>query len=208
MSLGPHAAAPRPSPGLALFDFDGTLTTADSFFHFLLKEHGVVELARFVPWALPKLLGWGLGVVDAKRAKEALAAGLYRGRSVESVEAMGEHFAHAHLPALLRPRAMERVAWHAARGHRVAVVTASFRYWIEPWARAQGLDLVATRLQERDGVLTGRFDGPNCNGHEKVRRVRERYDLRAYERIWAYGNTAGDRPMMATAHEAQFRPFE
>lgn len=195
-------------PGLALFDFDGTITTSDSFLHFLLREHGVLELSRFVPWALPKVVGWGLGLVEARVAKEALTAGLYRGRAVEAVEAMGEHFACVHLPALLRPRALQRLDWHAARGHEVAIVTASFRYWIEPWTRARGFHLVATRLQERGGLLTGRFDGLNCNGREKVRRVRESLDLRRYARIWAYGNTSGDRAMLAAADEAHYRPFE
>ena len=97
---------------------------------------------------------------------------------------------------MMRPRGLERVRWHQECGHRVVVVTASFRYWIEPWCAARGIELIATKLQEQQGVLTGRFDGINCNGAEKVRRVRAAYDLGVYSRIWAYGNSRGDRPML------------
>lgn len=202
--------APMSSPeheGLALFDFDGTLTQGDSFLHFLLRGFSARELLRLVPGAILPSLGWGVGLLEATPAKEAITQRLFRGLAAEALLGRGREFTEHHLPRLLRPRGLERVRWHQHRGHRVVVVTASFRYWIEPWCRDHGLDLVATKLEEVAGLLTGRFDGPNCNGEEKVRRVRAAYELGTYRRIWAYGNSSGDRPMLALAHEPAYRPF-
>lgn len=194
--------------GLALFDFDGTLTRGDSFLHFLLRGFSPRELLRLVPGAVVPSLGWGVGLVDAKAAKESISLRLFRGITVDELLARGTRFVHGHLPRMLRPRGLQRVQWHRERGHRVVVVTASFRYWIEPWCATEGIELIATQLEEQRGVLTGRFDGINCNGDEKVRRVRAAYDLGVYPRIWAYGNSRGDRPMLALAHEPAYRPFE
>jgi HAD superfamily hydrolase (TIGR01490 family) len=193
---------------LALFDFDGTITRSDSFLHFLLRAFSVRELATLVPGALWPIAGWGLGAVAAKPAKEAITMRLFRGRTVEELERRGRNFADAHMARLLRPAAIERIGWHRARGDTIVIVTASFRYWIEPWCARQNIALLATQLEERDGRLTGRFDGENCNGEEKVRRIRERYDLARYSRVFAYGNSKGDRPMLEIAHERAYRPFE
>jgi phosphoserine phosphatase len=57
------------------------------------------------------------------------------------------------------------------------------------------------------GVLTGQFDGHNCYGQEKVRRIQAALDLAHYEHIYAYGDSSGDKPMLALADEAFYKPF-
>jgi phosphoserine phosphatase len=44
-----------------------------------------------------------------------------------------------------------------------------------------------------------------CSGGEKVRRIRERYDLTQYPIIYAYGDTDEDREMLELAHEKYYR---
>ncbi|RYH27835.1 MAG: hypothetical protein EON54_23585, partial [Alcaligenaceae bacterium] len=55
-------------------------------------------------------------------------------------------------------------------------------------------------------VLTGELKTPNCHGEEKVRRLREWLEQRfgsasADVALHAYGDTAGDKPMLAMADE-------
>jgi phosphoserine phosphatase len=40
---------------------------------------------------------------------------------------------------------------------------------------------------------------------EKVRRIRERFDLAAFDHVYAYGDTVEDEPMLALAQERYFR---
>ena len=111
------------------------------------------------------------------------------------------------LSAILRPRGVERLEWHWRRGHEVAVVSASVDAWLAPWCEALGLTVMASALEYVDGRATGRLAGANCHGDEKVRRIRAHYCLDDFSRIHAYGDTSGDRPMLALADEAHWRPF-
>jgi phosphatidylglycerophosphatase C len=81
----------------------------------------------------------------------------------------------------------------------------------DAYVRAVGAELgadavVATRLEVgEDGRLTGRYDGRNCRGEQKAERlrawvgehVRPGGDGEPY--LWAYGNSAGDRRLLAEA---------
>src|SRR5258706_206489 len=129
----PLASTPTsPKTSLALFDFDGTITTRDSFLQFALRAFSPVELARVLP-ALPSVVAWGTGVMDTQRAKEAVTTRLFGGRSVHELEARGRRFASQQLRGLVRVGALARLSWHRRAGHEIAIVTASFRYLLPPW---------------------------------------------------------------------------
>jgi phosphoserine phosphatase len=59
----------------------------------------------------------------------------------------------------------------------------------------------------KNDMITGKIVGKNCHGEEKVRRIMEQYVISDYSSIHAYGDTSGDRPMLALAHHSFFRPF-
>jgi phosphatidylglycerophosphatase C len=101
-------------------------------------------------------------------------------------------------------------AWRRwqAEGARVLIVSATPEIVIAPIARALGADLlIGTRLAFDDvGRATGAFAGANCRGPEKVRRLQEAFgeDVRLEA---AYGDTDGDREMLALAEEQGLRVF-
>ena len=68
-------------------------------------------------------------------------------RTRRRVRALGEQFVRDVLPGLIRPIALERIAWHKDRGDRVVVVSASLDAYLIPWCRALGLDLICTELE-------------------------------------------------------------
>ena len=47
----------------------------------------------------------------------------------------------------------------------------------------------------------------NCFGPEKVRRVKEKYELENYEKIYAYGDSRGDKELLEFADYSDFKPF-
>ena len=83
------------------------------------------------------------------------------------------------------------------------MVSASPEVYVGLVARRLGVDgVLATRLAVGDdGRLTGRYDGANCRGEEKVRRLRRWTERSGVDgaRIWAYGNSRGDASMLASA---------
>jgi phosphatidylglycerophosphatase C len=68
-----------------------------------------------------------------------------------------------------------------------------------------GVDVICTQLEERRGAFTGRYVRGDCCGVEKVRRIRERYDLACYAIVYAYGDTEEDREMLELAHEKYYQ---
>ena len=67
--------------------------------------------------------------------------------------------------------------------------------------------MVATEPEIRNGRLTGRFATPNCKGAEKVRRILGLFPDRESYRLTAFGDSRGDREMLAMADEAHYKPF-
>jgi phosphatidylglycerophosphatase C len=103
----------------------------------------------------------------------------------------------------MRPEVLERLDAHQARGDRVVLVSASYEVYLLPLGRLLGVDgVLCTRLEvASDGRLSGRLDGPNCRGPEKVRRLEAwlaEHGLADAE-LWAYGDSAGDRELLARA---------
>ena len=195
------------SRGLALFDFDGTITRADTLYHFL--RHAVAG-PRFYLGALallPVLLGYKLGLVGNARAKSLVLRRFFRGWPVERFRAAGESFCREVLPGLIRPGALARIREHQERGDRVLVVSASLADWVGGWCADQGLELAATEAEVAAGRITGNFAGANCHGPEKVRRITALLDPAEYAPIHVYGDSGGDREMLALATEPHYKPF-
>lgn len=195
------------SRGLALFDFDGTITSGDTLFHFLRHALPGPRFALGAVLLLPVLAGYKLGLIGNARAKSIVLRHFFGGWPEERFRAAGAAFAREMLPLLIRPAALERIREHMARGDRVLVVSASLSDWVGGWCADQGLELLATEAEVRGGRITGRFATANCHGPEKVRRIRAALDPADYAPIQAYGDSSGDREMLALAHEPHFRPF-
>ena len=197
-----HAVASRPA--LALFDFDGTLTAGESFPSFLRL---VVPPARLY-WggmlAAPLVLAYRCRLLSGNVVRAAILRIAARGLDAAAAAA-GERHAREVVPATLRPAMLVRLRWHRERGDTVVVVSGTFDVCIRAWCEGEGVALLASVLEERDGRLTGRYAGPQCAGEEKARRIRAAYDLSAYARIHAYGDTVEDLPMLALADEAVYR---
>jgi HAD superfamily phosphoserine phosphatase-like hydrolase len=105
----------------------------------------------------------------------------------------------------MRADVLARLRAHRVAGDRVVVVSGNFERLLAPWCEAEGVELLASALECRDGRLTGRYDGPQCAGEEKARRVRAFAGAWPRERIEAHGDTAEDLPMLAMAAVATYR---
>jgi phosphatidylglycerophosphatase C len=190
---------------LALFDFDGTITFRDSFGDFTRYAVGSLRYWLGVVCLMPVVAAFLFGMVRAWRAKELMASYFFRGWDVSELKRLGNEYSLKRIPQIVRPIALERLAAHKQAGDVVVVVTASIDLWLQAWCEAQGVHLIATRLEIHEGRITGRFLTKNCSGREKVRRIEEQYDLSKFDRVYAYGDSPADRPMLALAHDKYYR---
>ena len=189
---------------VAAFDFDGTLTDGGSVFDFLAAVAGRRTVLRVSAELAPRLARAALaGGTVADETKEELFSRVLGGVDAAYLHQVADEFAVGHLAAHVRPEVRRRLDWHRGRGDRVVVVSASPEAYVAVAAdRLAADDTIATRLEVDDtGRMTGRYDGGNCRGEEKIRRLRLWMAEAGLEgaRLWAYGNSRGDLRMLRAA---------
>ena len=192
---------------IAFFDFDGTITTHDTLLEFIRFSKGpfrfYLGFLLYSPW----LVAYRLKIIPNQLAKEKILGFFFANTPLADFQSQCDRFAAGILPTLLRPKALEEIEKLKQAGFVVVVVSASPENWIAGWAAVNGIQLIATRLDIKEQRLTGRIAGRNCHGKEKVNRIHEAFQLTDYKEIYAYGDSSGDRPMLALASNPFFKPF-
>ena len=189
---------------IAAFDVDGTLTTRDCVRPFLERAAG---RRRVITSMLRRPFATVVAAVrrDRDRFKEIIVGGSLRGKSIADVETIGEQFAQYILVNWLRPDTLRRLRWHQQAGHRIVLVSASLAAYLRPLALRLGIDDVLCTDSTRAGDRYGdRLAGLNCRAAEKRRRLEQWLEERrwVHAEVWAYGNSAGDRELLARADHA------
>ncbi len=199
--------SPPLSGPLVAFDFDGTLTVADSFTAFLRWRAGtagwLTGLAALAPATARYLID-----KDRGRIKAAAVAQFLQGVDALQLSEEAERFADQVWDRFMRPDALACWEdWGKKGAHRV-IVTASPALTVAPFARRLGAEaLLGTELAlDPDGRITGAFVGENCRGEEKVERLIRAYGPDVMLEA-AYGDTSGDAEMLARAAHPGFRRF-
>jgi len=202
-ALSPPSPPEHP-PVVAAFDVDGTITVGGSVARFLAAVVGWRRVLQEGTRLLPLLvLGALRGGAWADRAKEQLFIATLAGQPAAGAEEAARRFAERHLARRGRPEVLAELERHRRAGHLVVLVSASPRLYVQRLAELLGADgAVATELAEEPaGTLSGRLAGPNCRGPEKARRLDQWLATRGMvgAELWAYGNSAGDRDLLARA---------
>ena len=187
---------------IAVFDFDGTLTTRDSFLTFIKWACGPVSYyVGFLRYA-PLLVLMFMHLYPNWKAKERIFAHFFKGWQYSWFQALGDEFA-AVLDTMRNEPVISRLHEHIDRGDTVYVISASLPEWVEPWCRQLGVNAVlATEIEVNDqGRITGRFKTKNCFGQEKVDRLLKVEPDRETYVLHAYGDSRGDREVLAFADD-------
>ncbi len=197
------------SPHIAAFDVDGTLTTRDCVVPFLREVAGLPTMG----WRLARAARVTIPAA-ARRDRDTLKAqatqAAFTGRATAAVEAMASDFAARVVDGWLRDDTVAELRRHQTDGATTVLVSASYAIYLRPLAAALGIDAVlGTELEiAPDGTFTGQLAGSNCRGPEKVRRLHgwldQHHEGRRAVRLTAYGDSPGDREMLADADEAHW----
>ncbi len=194
-------------PVVAAFDFDGTLTRRDTLLPFLWQMAGPGTYLLKMLRLLPTLAAYQLGLMRNDIAKEKVLKCFFCGMEEETLRQQGAYFATHILPRMLRPQAMHRLQWHKQQGHHCVVISASLELYVQPWAQGAGFDdVIASRLMLReDGRIAGSLADGNCYGAEKVRRLQALLGAKEAYTLYAYGDSRGDKELLAMADHAYYR---
>jgi HAD superfamily hydrolase (TIGR01490 family) len=192
---------------IAFFDFDGTITTRDSLLAFIFFRHGRLKTIMGLLIISPFYVLYALKLIQVQKAKEKVLSRFFRNEPLEQFDSFCEQFTRTVLPSLIRPKAVKELQIMMEKHVEIVIVSASPENWLKSWCKQFDAALISTKLEVKNGKLTGKIDGKNCRGEEKVRRIRTQYDLGNYDEVYAYGDTKGDKPMLALATFAFYQPF-
>lgn len=194
---------------IVVFDFDGTITTIDTFLAFIKYTKGY--LAFFIGFILflPQLIAYKLHLYPNWKAKEKIFSYFFREMPVMRFDELCEEFYKDRGLKMLREDACIAIRKHISQGDTVIIVSASVCNWVIPFGKALNVDeVIGTQAAVSSaGCLTGKFLSRNCYGVEKVNRIKQLYpDYAAY--LWvAYGDSAGDKELLEFADERYYKKF-
>ena len=192
------------------FDFDGTLTTHDTLLAFIRYAKGTKALVKGFLRHAHLLVLMKLHLYPNWKAKQRIFSYYFRGMTEETFNALCRSFA-ADSRHLLRPAGIAAMRQAAAEGAEIVVISASIDNWVRPFFegddRLPPVTVIGTQIEVRDGRLTGRFLTRNCYGQEKVERLLALYPNRETYHLTAYGDSRGDRELLAFADQGFLRSF-
>lgn len=227
--------APRAKPadptGAAFFDFDNTLVHGDAgplFGNYLVRERyerirteqgkkaadrdRAKLAAKYVPFAMWMGLQTALYKTRAVRRSQLVRSAYKALRGIEATHyyALIDDFVAHELSSRIYPEMVKEIEKHQAAG-RVSVVVTTGAEALVKRALAlfpPGVDVIGCRLEERDGRLTGRVDGP-LYGADKANIV-SAYCQAAGVKVrdcWAYTDHYSDYHMLeAVGHGVVVNP--
>jgi len=196
---------------LALFDLDGTLLDGDTdelWCEFLMDE-GVLDRGDFEARNRSIVERYRAGTITPAEFC-AFYASTLAGRSRAGWLALRTRFVETRILPRIGGAARALVARHREAGERVVLTTATNRFLTEPIAMALQIaeaDLIATELEEADGVFTGANAGVLNMREGKVERLSAWLSARnlpasAMAAATFYSDSANDLPLLCVVGRA------
>ncbi len=187
---------------LAIFDFDGTLTTRDTTLGFIFFYAGRVKTIVSLLRILPVLVLVKLSKMKMQPLKEKLFQHILGGHAIGEVKIYGDLFAIHEIPLILHPVVYPEMKKLRAEGFEILLLSASCSLWLGKWCESEKIHLLCSELDVENGCYTGNLKGKNCYGEQKVVRLKEVYDLNRISEIVAYGNHHSDSYYMKLANKS------
>ena len=193
---------------ITVFDFDGTITTKDTFALFLRYYAGTPKWAAKILSLLPIFSAYGLKFIDRNAVKAHVIRRFFRNARKEVLDAKAERFAAEVIPGLIRPQAQACLDTKKLAPESLYICSASIAPYLRAWGRSQDIhNILATELDSSGDRYTGEIKGWNIWGEGKVRRIFAEFAPKQVKIMEAYGDSRGDRELLHAAQASYYRPF-
>jgi len=161
--------APADPKIAAFFDVDRTLLAGFSAIAFLRERVVSGQMSpREMAETLLGTLGYALGRTGFSGLVAAHVAA-YRGLAESALEKLGQEVFDKYLATEIYPESRALLRAHQERGHTVAIVSSATPFQVEPLAHELDIEhVLCTRLEVKEGALTGRVVRPTCFGDGKA----------------------------------------
>lgn len=193
---------------LIAFDFDGTITTKDTFALFLRYWAGTPLWALKIIKLLPIFCLYGVRIIHRDKVKVHVIRQFFKNADENAVQARADQFAKEVIPGLIRPGALEALKSKNLPPYTLYIVSASIEPYLISWAKRHNIHhVLSTKLNVVNNQLTGEIDGINCWGAGKTSKIATEMAGIPYLIAEAYGDSRGDREMLHAAQASYWDPF-
>lgn len=210
---GQFHAKNRSALPASYFDVDGTLVRTNlihpTLFYLLNQRTISQKVGRVLKAALqaPRMIV--AEMQDRRRFNEVLFQA-YEGTSTDRLHLLADECFDTVIKPALFPFAKDLVKRCRDEGHDVVLVSGALDFLMKYLADHLGAtDVIANRLEIKDGFATGRLLRPVVAGPEKARLVREHARARGWDldTCFAYSDSYSDVPMLSiVGHPAAVNP--
>ncbi|GAB4337679.1 MAG: HAD-IB family hydrolase [Calditrichia bacterium] len=177
---------------IAIFDFDGTITDRDTIVPFFLFWIRLTSNIR----GLFSLLLFGsfvkLRLMDTQLFKRKIYSILFNGVNRTVLVKASNSFYHRFVKQHLRKEILDLIKKYNADGYRLIVLSANFKFVIEPFCREFGMECWAIDGIAEGDVMTGELEGAFYHGKEKLRIAEARLAEDELENTIAFGDAPSD----------------
>ena len=130
-----------------------------------------------------------------------------KGEKETKIQQKAISFFEKNYPYILREKALNFIQNIDRNNSECYLVTASLDIWVKPFSEKLNLKLLSTQAKFEHGIYIGEFATKNCNGIEKVNRIKEVINNQSFDKTIAFGDTSGDKEMLTWADESHYKFF-
>jgi HAD superfamily hydrolase (TIGR01490 family) len=187
----------------AFYDVDGTLiriNVVHTFAFYAMRKPSLLSAARTTAQTVASVpLYWAADKISRKWFNEVFYRA-YAGMSEDRLVVLAEDLFDEVILPNIYPRALDLIDESRRAGCRQVLVSGALDFTMRPLARYLGMDdLIANRLEFREGYATGKLAKPFVGGATKpilLRDYARQHEIDLAE-SWAYSDSYSDLTMLA-----------
>lgn len=195
------------------FDVDGTLVSTNlvhpTLFYLRNQATPVQTLGR-LGRGLMRAPSMAIAELFDRRTFNELLYSTYAGMSEDRLLVLADEVFDTVIKPAIYPEARRLVQRNLDGGSDVVLVSGALDFIVERLAAHLGAtDIIANRLEMKDGVATGKLQRPVVAGPEKARLIREHARAHGHDldECFAFSDSYSDVPMLSVVgHPAVVNP--
>lgn len=158
---------------IALYDIDYTLIPFDSFFYLVINsiKHRPFNILK-IPFITLYTFLLLFKIITLTQYKEKWLI-LYKGYTQDEIDTISKDFVDKYIIPKIKKEVVKNIKENRENGCLIVFATASFEFYFKYLAEYLDADyFIGTKTFIKDGIFTGKIEGMNCKGIEKIHRLR------------------------------------
>jgi len=194
---------------LAIFDFDGTISTKDSTKEFLKYNYGIIKFlyGYYFIFSINLVLCL-IGIGSFAKLKKKRIKFFFQKKDSNLLIKKSNSFYKSSFQNFLKKDALKRLKWHSKNKHKIVILSASLDIILNQWCKDNKYLLITNKLQIKNNKFTGCFNEDDCSGNQKVNMLLNHLNIDDYVLTYGYGDTKADIPFLNIVDKKYYKYFK